>query len=59
MKRDKNDQIKQKNNIFEKHIIENLKKYYNLINLNLSFKYYKKLLFYLSNNIVVGKVDYI
>ena len=30
MKRDVNEQIKQKINIFENHIVENLKKYYNI-----------------------------
>ena len=30
MKREKNKQIKQKHNIFETHIIENFKKYYNI-----------------------------
>jgi hypothetical protein len=30
VKRDKIEQIKYKNNIFENHIIENLKKYYNI-----------------------------
>ena len=30
MKRDGNEQTKQKNNVFENHIVENLKKYYNI-----------------------------
>ena len=30
MKRNRNEKIKQKNNIFENNIIENLKKYYNI-----------------------------
>ena len=30
MKRDVNEQIKQKNTIFENNILENLKKYYNI-----------------------------
>ena len=42
MKRDKNEQIKQKNNIFENHIIENLKKYYNIDDHTDLLKYIKK-----------------
>lgn len=42
MKRDKNEQIKHKNNIFENHIIENLKKYYNIDDHIDLLKYIKK-----------------
>ena len=42
MKREKNKQIKQKHNIFETHIIENLKKYYNIDDHTDLLKYIKK-----------------
>jgi uncharacterized protein YfkK (UPF0435 family) len=42
MKRNKNEKIKQKNNIFENHIIENLKKYYNIEDHTDLLKYIKK-----------------
>jgi hypothetical protein len=42
MKRNKNEKIKQKNNIFENHIVENLKKYYNIDDHTDLLKYIKK-----------------
>jgi hypothetical protein len=41
MKRDKNEKIKH-NNIFETHIIENLKKYYNIDDHTDLLKYFNK-----------------
>jgi hypothetical protein len=42
MKRNGNEQIKQKNSIFENHIVENLKKYYNIDDHTDLIKYIKK-----------------
>ena len=43
MKREVNEeQINQKNNIFENHIVENLKKYYNIDDHTDLLKYIKK-----------------
>jgi hypothetical protein len=42
MKREKNEKIKHKNNIFETHIIENFKKYYNIDDHTDLIKYIKK-----------------
>jgi hypothetical protein len=42
MERNENEQIKQKNSIFEKHIIENLKKYYSIDDHSDLLKFIKK-----------------
>jgi hypothetical protein len=60
MKREKNEQIKDKNNILENHIIENFKKYYNIDDHTDLLKFIKKhiiiiIIIKMSSKIIVNK----